>query len=198
MDERLSKVASAWGLENVCPLTGDAGTRRYFRASRRGAGPAVVVLYGEATQGADDPFMDFLSLHTYLNPLLRLPEIYEYDEGNRAMLLEYLGDDTLESRLSLSLGEEAHWASKTAWELSEWVGPLTIALPMGATFARRSFDAEKYDFEWAFCSEHFFKGLLGKNPPQWLDRMMGQVRDYLIPRAKYLAHRDFHVRNLMV
>ena len=198
MDERLSKAATAWGLEDVCPLAGDAGTRRYFRASGRGEGPAVIVLYDDTRQGADDPFMDFLSLRAYLEPLLRVPKLYECDESIRAMLLEDLGDTSLESRLTLFPSEEMHWASKTAWELSDWVGPLTIALPEGATFARRSFDAEKYDFEWAFCAEHFFNGLLRKNPPLWLDRMMGQVRDFLAPRAKYLAHRDFHVRNLMV
>jgi aminoglycoside/choline kinase family phosphotransferase len=137
-------------------------------------------------------------MRAYLDPLLRVPELYEYDEGARTMLIEDLGDASLEGRLSLSPSEEMHWASKAARELANWAGPLTIALPKGATFARRSFDAEKYDFEWAFCSEHFFSGLLKKNPPLWLDRMMGQVRDFLTPRAKYLAHRDFHVRNLMV
>ncbi|MDR2560202.1 MAG: phosphotransferase [Holophagales bacterium] len=198
MDEKLSKAATAWGLKDVCPLTGDAGTRRYFRASGRGEGPAVIVLYDDTRQGADDPFMDFLSLRAYLEPLLRVPKLYECDESARAMLLEDLGDTSLEGRLTLFPSEEMHWASKAAWELSDWVGPLTIALPESATFARRSFDAKKYDFEWAFCAEHFFNGLLRKNPPLWLDRMMGQVRDFLAPRAKYLAHRDFHVRNLMV
>jgi len=198
MDKRLSKLAAAWGLVDVAPLTGDAGTRRYFRAIREGLGPVVLVLYDGATVGADDSFQDFLSLRAYLEPLLRVPTLYGYDEGARAMLLEDLGDTSLESRLSLFQGEETHWASKVAWELSEWSGPLTIAMPTDATFARRSFDAEKYDFEWAFCSEHFFGGLLKKKPPLWLDRMMGQVRDYLVKRAKYLAHRDFHVRNLMV
>jgi len=198
MDERLSKAAAAWGLEDVCPLAGDAGTRRYFRASMREVGPAVVVLYDDARQGADDPFMDFLFLRSYLEPLLRVPKLYGCDECARAMLLEDLGDTSLEGRLTLFPSEQMHWASKAAWELANWVGPLTVALPQDSAFARRAFDAEKYDFEWAFCVQHFFNGLLRKNPPLWLDRMMGQVRDFLVPRAKYLAHRDFHVRNLMV
>ena len=63
---------------------------------------------------------------------------------------------------------------------------------------QRSFDLPKYDFEWSFCKEHFFNGILGKNPPLWLDRLMKHIHGYLVPRARYLAHRDFHVRNLMV
>jgi aminoglycoside/choline kinase family phosphotransferase len=83
-------------------------------------------------------------------------------------------------------------------EILNWVGPLTMALPKRSSFALRSFDCAKFDFEWSFCREHFFNGLLQKNPPLWLDRMMAQIHAYLAKRADYLAHRDFHVRNLMV
>ena len=179
-------------------MLGDAGARRYFRVCLSSGAAAVLVLYPSPIQGADDAFNDFISLHSYLNPILRVPEIYRYDEPGRAMLLEDVGDCSLEARLEGSPQEEIFWAEKVAWELADWLGPLTQAAPSGAFFTRRSFDREKFDFEWSFCKQHFFNGFLGKNPPLWLDRMMDQIHGYLIPRAKYLAHRDFHVRNLMV
>jgi aminoglycoside/choline kinase family phosphotransferase len=197
MDKNLDLALEAWKLENHRPLLGDVGTRRYFRVDAPPKGSAILVLYPDADSGPQDAFHDFLALHEYLKPILRVPIIYEQDASLRAILLEDVGDNTLEAHMSQFPHEELHWADKVAWELADWVGPLTVAAPSESFFMLRSFDMEKYDFEWAFCKKNFFNGLMQKNPPLWLDRMMGQIHDYLIPRAKYLAHRDFHVRNLM-
>lgn len=198
MDERLNLIAAAWDLGDISPMLGDAGARRYFRVSHPSGDTAILVLYPDSVQGADDAFQDFVSLHSYVNLILRVPEIYKQDDSFRAMLLEDVGDNSLENHLTLFPKEEQYWADKVAMELMDWIGPLTEAAPIDSTFTRRSFDGAKFDFEWSFCKEHFFNGLLRKNPPLWLDRMMAQIHEYLIPRAKYLAHRDFHVRNLMV
>jgi aminoglycoside/choline kinase family phosphotransferase len=198
MDERLGQVAAAWGLSGPRPMPGDAGARRYFRVAVPSGGTAVLVLYPDAVPGADDAYCDFISLHGYVGPILRVPEIYRRDDSRRAMLLEDVGDSSLEDRMSMFPQEEARWAGEVASGLLNWAGPLTMAAPKNASFALRSFDRAKYDFEWSFCREHFFKGLLQKNPPLWLDRMMDQIHAYLAERAKHLAHRDFHVRNLMV
>jgi len=198
MDERLERTTKQWGLGEPCPMLGDVGARQYFRVAAPSGGTAVLVLYPDAIPGADDPFSDFVSLHGYVNPILRVPEIINRDDSMRAMLLEDVGDSSLEDRMTLFPQEEALWADRAVAEILKWIGPLTLAVPKNATFALRSFDHAKYDFEWSFCREHFFQGLLQKKPPLWLDRMMVQIHDYLVPRANYLAHRDFHVRNLMV
>jgi hypothetical protein len=62
----------------------------------------------------------------------------------------------------------------------------------------RAFDVPKFEFEWGFCREHFFGDFLQKEPPRWLDRLMEDLHGSLAGRANFLAHRDFHVRNLMV
>jgi aminoglycoside/choline kinase family phosphotransferase len=199
MDEQLSQIIAEWRLKNPEPLQGDVGARRYFRVARPSPGSAaILVLYPAADQGGDDAFQNFVSLHSYVNLILQVPEIYKVDEQCRAMLLEDLGDVSLEAHLSRFPSEELHWAKKAAKELADWLGPLTMAAPRDSFFMLRSFDKAKFDFEWGFCKEHFFNGLLQKNPPLWLSRMMEQIHRYLVPRAKYLAHRDFHVRNLMV
>jgi len=198
MDERLKQVAAAWGLGDLRPMLGDVGARRYFRAAVPSGGTAVLVLYPDPPQGADDAYCDFISLHGYVNPILRVPEIYGRDDSRRAMLLEDVGDSSLADRMSRFPQEERRWADRVASELLNWAGPLTMAAPKKSFFTLRSFDGAKYEYEWSFCREHFFNGLLKKNPPLWLDRMMAQIHDYLAPRARCLAHRDFHVRNLMV
>jgi len=198
MDRQLEQALLEWTLENPRPLQGDAGARRYFRVDLPTGGTAVLALYPDMEPNSDDAFQNFVTLHSYLSPILHLPEIYRYDEPDRAMLLEDVGDCSLEDRLAALPQEEAFWADKVAWELENWVGPLTMAAPGGSFFMLRSFDKAKYDFEWSFCKKHFFNGLLNKNPPLWLDRMMEQIHGYLEPRSKYLTHRDFHVRNLMV
>jgi aminoglycoside/choline kinase family phosphotransferase len=179
-------------------MLGDVGARRYFRAVQPSGGTAVLVLYPDIVPGTDDPFQDFISLHSYVNTILRVPDIYKNDDSFRAMLLEDVGDCSLEKHMAGFPQEEPYWADRVAGELLDWLGPLTMAAPGKSFFMLRSFDRVKFDFEWSFCKEHFFSGLLQKKPPLWLDRMMEQIHDYLIPRAKYLAHRDFHVRNLMV
>ncbi|MCL1894276.1 MAG: phosphotransferase [Holophagaceae bacterium] len=198
MDRLPEQIALEWNLENLQPLQGDVGTRRYFRVDRPTGGSAILVLYPDREPNADDAFQNYLTLHSYLTPISLLPKIYRFDAPDRAMLLEDLGDCSLEGHLSAHPEEELEWADRVAKELENWVDPLTMAAPRGSFFMLRSFDKPKYDFEWSFCKEHFFNGLLKKNPPLWLDRMMEQIHCFLIPRAKYLAHRDFHVRNLMV
>ena len=198
MDTQLKNAIATWSLENPCPLQGDVGTRRYFRVTRHVGDTAVLVLYPDRVEEADDAFEDFRSLHVYLDPILRVPKLHLACDVNRAMLLEDVGDYTLEAHLGRFPHEELHWAEKVAWELSDWIDPLTMAAPADAAFMRRSFDMAKFEFEWSHCKQHFFKGLLKKNPPLWLDRMMDNIHRFLVPRAKYLAHRDFHVRNLMV
>jgi aminoglycoside/choline kinase family phosphotransferase len=199
MDKQVEQIALEWGLENPAPMLGDVGTRRYFRANQPSHGnTAILVLYPEVVPRADDAFQNFILLNNYVNLILRVPEIYKIDECRRAMLLEDIGDISLEAHLASFPSEELHWAKKVAEELADWAGPLTMAAPKDSFFMLRSFDMAKYDFEWGFCKEHFFNGFLQKNPPMWLSRMMEHIHRNLAPRAKYLSHRDFHVRNLMV
>jgi len=198
MNNQLEQTVEAWNLKNPTPMLGDVGTRRYFRVIQQSGCTAVLVLYPDSVPGADDPFQDFISLHNYVNTILRVPGIYKYDNSHRAMLLEDVGDFSLERHMADFPEEELYWADRVAEELLDWLGPLTMAAPGKSSFMLRSFDKAKFDFEWSFCKEHFFSGLLKKKPPLWLERMMEQIHDYLIPRAKYLTHRDFHVRNLMV
>ncbi len=199
MDPRLEEACRHWGCSDPRPLSGDAGARQYFRVIHPNLGTALVVLFPPVEpERVDDPYYDYRALQAYLDPVLAVPTTIRHDDEARVLLIEDLGDMTLEKRLTLHPEEELRWAGAVADHLETWVGLLTEGAPARAFFMLRSFDAEKFRFEWAFCRQHFFQDFLRKDPPRWLDRMMEEVHGVLVLRARHLAHRDFHVRNLMV
>ena len=114
------------------------------------------------------------------------------------MLVEDLGSTTLEARLIAHPEEELSWAREVGAQLAIWLGLLTEGAPPRAFFMLRRFDHAKFQFEWDFCRTNFFGDFLQKEPPLWLDRMMEDIHNGLEARTHSLAHRDFHVRNLMV
>ncbi len=199
MDSRLRGALDRWGCCNARPLSGDARTRRNFRVDHPQLGTALVVLYPPLEPGQDsDAYFEYRALHAYLDPVMRVPTIIQTWDEERALLLEDLGETTLEKRLVAHPEEEIQWAEQAGWVLSTWIGPLTLGGPSHAFFMNRGFDLPKLQFEWVSCRVHFFNEFLQKDPPRWLDRMMDDLHESLVPRARFLAHRDFQVRNLMV
>lgn len=199
MDPRLARALDRWNLTQPRPLSGDAGARQYFRVNHPQLGTALVVLHPlDTLERADDTYFEFRALQAYLDPLLRVPTILQSDDPDRCLLVEDLGDTTLEARLVLHPEEERAWAQKAGWLLATLAGPLTLGAPGHAFFMQRCFDTPKFVFEWEYCRVNFFQDFLSKDPPRWLDRMMEEIHASLETRARFFTHRDFHVRNLMV
>ncbi len=199
MDPRVARALERWTLTEPRPLAGDVGARQYFRVNHPQLGTALVVLHPVDTlEKADDSYFEFRALQAYLDPLLRVPTILQSDDPDRCLLVEDLGDTTLEARLVQHPEEERAWAQKAGWLLATLAGPLTLGAPGHAFFMQRCFDEPKFVFEWEYCRVNFFQDFLQKEPPRWLDRLMEEAHASLETRAHFFAHRDFHVRNLMV
>jgi N-acetylmuramate 1-kinase len=198
MSSALQTVLERWECSNPVPLSGDAGLRQYFRVAHPHLGTALVVLYPPADPSGDDAYFEYRALQAYLDPVVRVPTIIQYDDEQRAMLVEDLGSTSLEDRLTAHPEEEQDWAREVGTLLATWLGLLTEGAPPRAFFMLRRFDRAKFQFEWDFCRQHFFTDFLQKDAPLWLDRMMEEVHASLDARTHSLAHRDFHVRNLMV
>jgi len=199
MEPRLQAALERWDCRNPRPLKGDAGNRQYLRVDHPQLGTAMLVLYAPVEPGrTDDAYFDYRALQAYLDPVVRVPTTIQYCDEDRTMLVEDLGDRTLEQHLLLHPEEELRWAGEVAEQLATWLGLLTEGAPPRAFFMLRKFDQAKFTFEWNYCRQNFFQDFLQKDPPRWLDRMMEDVHASLEPRARFLAHRDFHVRNLMV
>jgi aminoglycoside/choline kinase family phosphotransferase len=199
MDARLQTALDRWDCWNPRPLSGDAGLRQYFRVQHRHLGSALVVLYpGPNPDTGDDAYFEYRALQAYLDPVVRVPTTIQHDDELRAMLVEDLGDTTLELRLIAHPEEELAWAAEVAAQVVNWLGLLTEGAPPRAFFMLRRFDLDKFQFEWNWCRQNFFNDFLQKDPPLWLDRMMEEIHSGLDSRTHSLVHRDFHVRNLMV
>jgi len=199
MDPRLSRALDRWACMDPRPLSGDAGARQYVRVRHPQLGTALVVLYPLDEPGKNDPaYYEFRAMHAYLDPVMRVPTIIQTWDEERVLLVEDLGDVTLERRLMEHPEEERAWADRAGWLLATLLGPLTVGAPPHSFFMTRSFDEEKLEFEWGYCQANFFQEFLKKDPPRWLDRLMLELHENLAPRAQFLSHRDFHVRNLMV
>jgi aminoglycoside/choline kinase family phosphotransferase len=199
MDPRLIAALDRWACANPRPLAGDAGMRQYFRVDHPQLGSALVVLHPTDTlENPDDTYFEFRALQAYLDPVLRVPTILQAHDEDRCLLVEDLGGVSLEDRLTSHPEEERAWAAKVGWIMATWLGPLTLGAPPRSFFMSRSFDLPKFEFEWGFCRDHFFQEFLQKDPPRWLDRLMEDLHPSQAGRANFLAHRDFHVRNLMV
>jgi hypothetical protein len=199
MEPRLQVMLERWECRDPQALSGDAGARQYYRVQHPQLSTALVVLYPpKDPEKVDDPYFDFRALQAFLDPVVRVATIIQCADEARCMLMEDLGDVSLEKRLTLHPNEETHWAGEVAGLLANWLGLLTEGAPSRAFFMLRAFDRAKFEFEWTYCRENFFQDFLQKEPPHWLERLMGEVHGGLEPRARFLAHRDFHVRNLMV
>ncbi|MCE1228722.1 MAG: phosphotransferase [Firmicutes bacterium] len=197
MEPRLQAALNRWGCGHPQALSGDAGARQYFRVAHPTLGTALAVLYPPLGEG-DDAFYDYQALQVYLDPVVRVPTLLKCAEDERCMLVEDLGDESLERRLTQHPEEEYAWAERVGDLLATWVGLLTEGAPSRAFFMLRAFDEAKFEFEWEYCRKHFFRDFLCKEPPGWLERLMTEIHGSLATRARFLAHRDFHVRNLMV
>lgn len=199
MEPRLQAALERWDCRNPRPLKGDAGNRQYLRVDHPQLGTAMLVLYAPVEPDqTDDAYFDYRALQAYLDPVVRVATTIQFSDEDRAMLVEDLGDRTLEQHLLLHPDEELRWAGEVAEQLATWLGLLTEGAPARAFFMLRKFDQAKFTFEWEYCRRNFFQDFLQKDPPRWLDRMMEDIHASLEPRARFLAHRDFHVRNLMV
>ncbi len=196
MDAVLQRALTRWELANPSPLAGDVGARQYFRVGHPNLGTAVVVLHPQTPE--DQSYFEFRALQAYLDPVLRVPMILQADDADRCLLVEDLGDATLEQVLLQHPEAECRWAEQVGWLLATLAGPLTLGAPSHTFFMGRAFDQAKFQFEWDYCRSNFFQDFLRKDPPLWLDRMMEEIHGNLESRARFFAHRDFHVRNLMV
>src|SRR5512140_3098440 len=100
MDPRLQRSLERWHLSDPRPLAGDAGARQYFRVAHPHLGTALVVLHPlDTPEKTDDSYFEFRAIQAYLDPLLRVPTIVQCDDADRCLLVEDLGDITLERRL---------------------------------------------------------------------------------------------------
>lgn len=182
----------------VVALSGDASTRRYFRL-RDGDGTQVLALYPEPFEASQLPFIVVRNLMAEWR--LPVPRILDQDGPRGVVLLEDLGDVTLQEALTHSSEDlrRAYYAQAVAQiaQLQREAARCEAAAPCFEI----AFDVEKLDWELQYFLKHFLEGHRGVSvAPEERAALSAELRALAAEIASWprvLCHRDYHSRNLM-
>lgn len=183
----------------VIQLAGDASARRYYRivASDR----TWVLMNWEPFTANDYPF---LSVHRHFQASrVSVPEVVAFSETEGLVLLEDLGDLTLERKF---------WENQN----TEFVRPYyeqaidelikihfhTLRNNINSTAVRTQFDTDKFLWEFNYTRDHFLEKLakieLSSEQQSLLQGTFYAIAERLHKEPKWITHRDYHSRNLMI
>jgi N-acetylmuramate 1-kinase len=222
MDELREKISNSFARwENGFPvgpetqltlLHGDASARRYVRV--RGREPehrAVAMVLApetarfseEAMKGPAPEELPFVNMQRFLRRLgVRVPEIYWVDESLGVLLLEDLGDETLERSLSGADRTRVEELYREAVDLLVDFQARVFRNPDPACVAfSRSFETDLLRWEL----EHFIEYLVEVDrgatitgtDREVVDKAFDELADAIAAWPRILVHRDFQSRNLM-
>lgn len=191
----------------ITMVAGDASDRTFWRISFQEPSAmcgrtAVLMSYGtDKSSGGMDVFLDVQkAMHAARLPV---PEIFCSDRAEGFVLMEDFGDDMLESIVAKGSESEILSMYKKAVDLIvkiQVAGEGRMDPDCGAFFL--AFDVEKFMFEFNFFYEHAVLGLKKVEPSDGDKAIIfngfNHIAEYLSGQKRFMTHRDYHSRNLMV
>jgi aminoglycoside/choline kinase family phosphotransferase len=202
--ERVDAFLNRTGLRKasvrVVPLTGDASDRRYFRLITGDGRSSVLALYAQPFEFETLPFVNVARLFQAVP--LPIPEILDHADDLGVLLLQDLGDVTLQAHLGAAVPTEHASLYREAVSFlvrlqkrgRELASPAFI--PFGVAF-----DPEKLRWELDFFVKHFVESYRGVRLPAGIRKALTEewapIIDELASEPRVLCHRDYHSRNLM-
>ncbi len=211
--DQVRPVLEAWRasdtLVSLVPLTPDASTRRYYRATFAANEPKTVVAVfydsvaspeyeGVVQVNADRAYVELTRL--LASHGVRVPEIYLDTGDSGVVVLEDLGDRLLADIAA----DSSESSSDTAFPFFESALEQLVrmqSIPSDSEFFafQRSFSAKAYYNEM----REFLDFLLSKKNPKEkevaaIEHSMKALAEHLQSLPKVLTHRDFHGWNLLI
>lgn len=184
----------------VLALAGDASSRRYYR---------VVVGESSRVLMAWEPFENpdqfpFLNVQRLLaSSHVQVPEVIAYDEHKGLILLEDLGDLTLERKFWENQDQSlAVPFYKQALDELLHINFSTLKIKMESPAFKMKFDTEKLMWEMNYAIEHMLlKFCKVRSPDSLIDKLRDELKllcQTLAGEASVVCHRDYHSRNVML
>ncbi|MGH1467468.1 MAG: aminoglycoside phosphotransferase family protein [Bdellovibrionales bacterium] len=177
----------------LTPLTGDAGTRQYFKIKNDMKNKYILCAYKKDELTSFDYFLNVNTLFT--NQKIKTPEILHTSKHLGLMILEDLGDVTLEDAFKdsydLTLYKQA---------LNELIKIQSIPPQEGSIAHSYAFTVKKFDWEFNFSLEHLtnlYSLDLTSIDIDTLKQEFTSISSYLFNLPQVVTHRDFHSRNLI-
>ena len=183
------------------PLKGDASTRRFYRIRMPGSPSGILMLYPEAFVWEGSALE---GNHRHLEAVgVPVPRIDRVFPEHGAILLEDLGDTTLQIALDqnpaldrTSLYQEAIRLIVILQERG------TRELPGEAIARQSALDEAKFLWELEHTYEHFILGYRQASPAPQEEQLFSSFFRWLAASLgsapRFLCHRDFQSRNLML
>jgi aminoglycoside/choline kinase family phosphotransferase len=216
------KIRAAFGagaaMRSLASLSGDASSRRYYRALLGGARAPQSIIVMELPAGTGLPLsseelaifkegpreLPFLNVHRFLSKIgVQVPAIYGHWENDRIILLEDLGDTALWDQVQrLPDDEVLAWYQKAIDELLNLHHRGTQTRDDSCIAFQQRFDSKLYMWEF----EHFIEWGLEKRPGAkvsaetlaTLRKHFNEIAAVLERESPCLSHRDYHSWNLMI
>ncbi len=184
----------------VIPLAGDASARRYFRVVKDQTS-WVLMVWEPFVDDDNYPFLSVLN-HFKRNGVL-VPEIVAKSPAQGLVLLEDLGDLTLERKFWENQNQES------AYPFYEQTIDELIKMHYQSTQDKRTctafnimFDTEKFMWEMNYAKTHLLEGVckinFSDNELATLDSCFRNICETLHKEPKFISHRDYHSRNVMI
>jgi N-acetylmuramate 1-kinase len=189
----------------VIPLLGDASDRRYYRllfASPVDDIASLVLM--RLAQPYTEGELPFVNVQRYLVMKgIPVPRIFCDDAAHGFVLLEDLGDITLEAALQEATHEQISvWYREAVDMLLTLQRPEAPAPRHSCAAFQLAFDVDKLMWELDFFVTYMLKGLCGQRLTSTAEAVLrGQfwrITARLAREPRVLTHRDYHSRNLML
>jgi aminoglycoside/choline kinase family phosphotransferase len=180
-------------------LAGDASTRRYYRIVLDSQ--SWVLMNWEPFDVKKYPFISVLS--HFKESGVRVPSIVTYSEQDGLVLLEDLGDLTLERKFWESQQQQS---SMVFYEMA--IDEM-VKIHVNSTENKKEctafniqFDTDKFLWEMNYGKDNLLLGVLkfqmNTSVAAELQKVFLDICQRLDKEPKRIAHRDYHSRNLMI
>ncbi len=183
----------------IFQLAGDASTRKYYR---------VVVDNQSLVLMKWDPFKPekypFISVLTHFDKAgVHVPKIVDMSASDGLVLLDDLGDLTLERKFwEQKEAEDSFDYYKLAIDEIIKIHYSASVLKKPCTAFDIEFNTEKFVWEMNYGKDNLIKGVLGQTLSEKLDSeivaIFTKISETLHKEPKFISHRDYHSRNLML